>query len=127
MKDFYSSTAYVTDLAEQHPGFRWRDTAEEQLLLDDLWGKGYLYTLSLWRDVESLKDFLYNTPHKKFIQRGGEWFDPISWPRVVLWWVESSHVPTLREAHDRLTKLYEIGPSHDAFDLRSSEFPTVLY
>lgn len=127
MEEFNSSVGYVNHLAEQHPGFIWRETDEDQLLLDQLWGEGYLYTLSLWRDVESLKDFLYNTPHKTFMRRGGEWFDPISRPRVVLWWVEEGHVPTLREAHGRLTCLYEVGPSLHAFDLRSSELPTVLY
>jgi len=119
MEGFYSSTGYVNGLAEQ--------TDEDQPLLDQLWGEGYLYTLSLWRNVESLKDFLYNTPHKALMRRGREWFNPISSPRMVLWWVEEGHVPTLLEAHNRLTRLYEVGPSHDAFDLRSSELPTVLY
>jgi hypothetical protein len=127
MEGFYSSTGYVNALAEQHPGFIWRETDEDQPMLEQLWGEGYLYTLSLWRDVESLKDFLYNTPHKALMRRGKEWFNPISSPRVVLWWVEEGHVPTLLEAHNRLTRLYELGPSHDAFDLRSSELPTVLY
>jgi len=127
MEGFYASTSYVNDLAEQHPGFIWRETEEDQQLLVELWGEGFLYTLSLWKDVESLKDFLYNTSHKSFMRRGREWFEPILRPRVVLWWVEQSHVPNLREAHTRLTRLYEVGPSHDAFDLRCSEVPTVLY
>ena len=127
MEEFFASTVYVNGLAEQHPGFIWRETEEDQSLRDQLWGEGYLYTLSLWRDVESLKDFLYNTPHKTFMRRGREWFSSASRPRVVLWWVEQSHIPTLREAHTRLTRLYEVGPSYDAFDLRSSELPTVLY
>lgn len=126
MKAFYASTGYVNGLAEKHSGFIWRETEENQQLLDQLWGEGYLYTLSLWKDVESLKDFLYGTPHKAFMRRGGEWFDSVSRPRVVLWWVEDGHIPTLREAHSRLTRLYEVGPSYDAFDLRSSELPTVL-
>jgi len=127
MEEFYSSTRYVNGLAEQHPGFIWREIEEDQPLLDQLWGEGYLYTLSLWRDVASLKDFLYKTPHRAFMRRGGEWFNPISCPRGVLWWVEEGDFPTLREAHTRLTRLYECGPSHDAFDLHSSELPTVLY
>ncbi|WP_237860339.1 DUF3291 domain-containing protein [Pseudomonas sp. PGPR81] len=127
MEEFYASTSYVNALAEQHPGFIWRETEEDQPLLDQLWGEGYLYTLSLWRDVESLKDFLYNTSHKSFMRRGREWFEPILRPRVVLWWVEESHIPTLREAHTRLTRLHEVGPSQDAFDLRCSEVPTFLY
>ncbi|WP_442513780.1 DUF3291 domain-containing protein [Pseudomonas promysalinigenes] len=127
MEEFYASTGYINGIAEKHSGFIWRELEENQPLLDQLWGEGYLYTLSLWRDVESLKDFLYNTPHKTLMRRGGDWFDPISHPRVVLWWVEEGHVPTLREAHSRLIQLYEVGPSHDAFDLSSCELPTVLY
>lgn len=127
MEEFYASTGYVNGLAEKHPGFIWREIEENQPLLDQLWGEGYLYTLSLWRDVESLKDFLYNTPHKALMRRGRDWFNPISRPRVVLWWVEEGYVPTLREAHSRLMRLYEVGPSHDAFDLSSCELPTVLY
>ncbi|QXH51088.1 DUF3291 domain-containing protein [Pseudomonas fakonensis] len=127
MEEFYASTGYVNGLAEQHPGFIWRETEENQQLLDQLWGEGYLYTLSLWKDVESLKAFLYETPHKTFMQRGREWFDSVSRPRVVLWWVEDGHIPSLREAHSRLTHLYEVGPSYEAFDLHSSELPTVLY
>ncbi|MNJ20376.1 hypothetical protein D3C77_147090 [compost metagenome] len=127
MHGFYASTGYVNRLAEKHPGFIWRETLEDQLLLDELWGEGHLYTLSLWRDVESLKDFIYRTPHKEFMKRGHEWFDSISRPRGVMWWVPEGHIPSLHEAHERLTLLFEIGPSYEAFDLRSSEFPVALY
>jgi hypothetical protein len=127
MEGFYSSTKYVNDLAERHSGFIWRELNEDQLLLSDLWGDGYLYTLSLWKSPEALKDFLYKTPHNEFRKRGGEWFMPISTPRVVMWWVDDDHIPTLREAHERMQLLYEVGPSSQAFDLKSSEPPTVIY
>ncbi|MGE8176207.1 DUF3291 domain-containing protein [Pseudomonas fluorescens] len=126
MKGFYESTQYVNNLAEQHSGFIWRELNEDQELLDELWGKGYLYTLSLWRSPEALKDFLYKTPHNEFRKRGGEWFLPINKPRVVMWWVDEGHVPTLKEAHEKMQVLYEVGPSHQAFDLKSSELPIVI-
>jgi len=127
MKEFYDSTDYINSLAEQHEGFIWRDTDDAQGLLDALCGPGYLYTLSLWKDVESLRQFLYETPHRKFLKRGSEWFLPLSQPRVVLWWVKEGYIPTLQEACDRLTYLYDFGPSHHAFDLRHCYIPTVLY
>lgn len=127
MEGFYSSAQYVNGLAESHPGFIWRESNEDQKRLDELWGEGYLYTLSLWKDPEALKDFLYRTPHDEFRRRGAEWFLPLGRPRVVMWWVENNHLPTLEEAHEKMTLLYEIGPSLQAFDLKSSAPPTIIY
>lgn len=127
MTGFYESVRYVNNLAEQHPGFIWRELNENQALLDELWGEGYLYTLSLWKSPEALKDFLYKTPHNEFRKRGGEWFIPITKPRVVMWWVEEGHIPTLSEAHQKMQILYELGPSHQAFDLKSSALPNIIY
>ncbi|QAX87612.1 hypothetical protein C2E19_28880 [Pseudomonas sp. DTU12.3] len=127
MSSFYESTRYVNNLAEQHPGFIWRELNEDQALLDELWGQGYLYTLSVWRSPESLKDFLYKTPHNEFRKRGAEWFLPVSKPRVVMWWIEEGHIPTLKEAHEKMQILYEVGPSYQAFDLKNSALPIVIY
>lgn len=126
MRSFHESASYVNDLAERQPGFIWREKNEEQALLDKLWGPGYLYTLSLWQSTADLQRFLYNTPHVEFMKRGKEWFKEIERPRHVLWWVESGHLPTLREAHGRLILLHEIGPSLKAFNLNTCDFPHVL-
>ncbi|MEA9977281.1 MULTISPECIES: DUF3291 domain-containing protein [unclassified Pseudomonas] len=127
MDAFYSSSKYVNGLAESHQGFIWRETNENLQLLYELWGEGYLYTLSLWKDVSAFKSFLYNSPHSEFIRRGREWFNPISMPRVVMWWVPEGHIPSLQDAHERMKMLYEIGPSYNAFDLKNSDFPISAY
>lgn len=127
MDAFYSSADYVNALAESHPGFIWRDTSDDLELISELWGEGYLYTLSVWRDTESLKDFLYNTPHADFMRRGREWFHPWVKPRSVLWWIEEGSTPSVREAHEKLIRLCEIGPSYDAFDLHSCDLPMSMY
>jgi hypothetical protein len=118
--EFYESTAYVNGLAEAHPGFIWRQKDEDTVLAERLWGAGVLYTLSVWKDVESLKHFLYKTPHLGYLKRGREWFFPIDQPRVVLWWIDANHRPTLSEASARLRLLTAHGPSHEAFDLRQA-------
>ncbi|WP_081951588.1 DUF3291 domain-containing protein [Pseudomonas cremoricolorata] len=118
--EFYAATEYVNGLAEAHPGFLWRETHDNQVLLDELFGEGYLYTLSVWRSPTALKDFLYRTPHNDFRVRGAEWFLPIDEPRVVMWWVDDHHTPDLIEAKQRLMQLRSVGPAADAFDLKSS-------
>lgn len=120
MDGFYNSTSYVNKLAENHSGFIWRDLNENQKLVDQLCGIGYLYTLSLWKNAHELKNFLYKTPHNDFRLRGREWFHPIAEPHIVLWRVKDDHTPTLYEAYERLELLKKIGPSKDAFDIRSS-------
>ncbi|HDS1737945.1 DUF3291 domain-containing protein [Pseudomonas sp. BP8] len=127
MDPFYSSASYVNGLAEAHPGFVWREKNEDLELLKELWGEGYLYTLSVWSDVESLKGFLFNTPHVEFMRRGRDWFNPWVQPRLVLWWIDQGSIPTLHDAHERLTLLYERGPSYEAFDLHSCDFPVSMY
>ncbi len=91
------------------------------------YGARAISTLSVWTSPESLKDFLYKTPHNEFRKRGAEWFLPISKPRVVMWWVEEGHIPTLKEAHEKMQILYEVGPSYQAFDLKNSSLPIVIY
>ncbi|WVV61333.1 DUF3291 domain-containing protein [Pseudomonas batumici] len=44
-----------------------------------------------------------------------------------MWWVDDHHIPTLEEAHKRMQILYELGPSNQAFDLKSCELPMALY
>ncbi|BBH45428.1 DUF3291 domain-containing protein [Pseudomonas sp. KU43P] len=127
MDEFYNNVDYINKLAESSRGFIWREVNEDQDKLDTLWGEGYLYTLSLWKDVWSLKNFLYKTPHAEMILSRHNWFQPIEHPRIVLWWVDSGHIPTLEEAHRRLIWLYENGPSYQAFNLKSCDFPTALY
>lgn len=116
--EFYESTAYVNRLAETHPGFVWRESEEDICLAEKFWGGGVLYTLSVWKDIESLKHFMYNTPHVSFMKRGAEWFRPISQPRVVLWWIAAGHCPSLDEASAKLRHLRMFGPSFEAFDLK---------
>ncbi|WP_081501653.1 DUF3291 domain-containing protein [Pseudomonas sp. GM49] len=116
---FYGPKLYVDEPAENHTGFIWSDLGKESRLIQDLWGEGYLYNLSLWKDIDSLQDYLSKTPHIEFMKKGDDWFYQISKPRTVLWWVPEGHFPCVQEAHNRLELLYEIGPSYQAFDLKS--------
>jgi len=127
MSGFYKNVDYINSLAENSQGFIWREVEEDRNVLERLWGEGYLYTLSTWENVESLKGFVYHSNHLEMIRSGYKWFDKINHPRLVLWWVPANHTPSLEEAHERLMYLYENGPSNHAFDLKSSDLPIVMY
>ena len=122
MHEFYAFIDPVNALAEQSPGFLWR-------LRDDEGGSsanltsGYddpriIVNMSLWRDLESLKDFTYHTVHAYFARQRKRWFHPVEGPNYVLWWTDATVAspPTLEEARRRLAVLAAQGPCAEAFD-----------
>lgn len=72
-------------------------------------------TLSVWRDLASLEHFVWNTVHKRFLDRSGEWFDPHQGLRMALWWVPDGHKPTVEEAVVRFDHLQKHGDTDFAF------------
>jgi hypothetical protein len=75
-------------------------------------------TLSLWRDVEAVRAFVYAGLHLEALQHRGEWFQAREWPTYVAWWVEDDETPTWREACERLEHLHDHGASAYAFDFK---------
>ena len=47
-----------------------------------------------------------------------EWYDAgtQAGPRLVMWWIEAGHLPTIEEAALRLASLARQGATADAFD-----------
>ena len=119
MRDFVDNIDQINLLAEQSPGFVWRfvsapDRADEIRVF----GNNMLVNMSLWTDLESLKNFVYRTSHSQFIGRRKEWFERMQPAFMVLWWVPQGHIPSLQEADDRLNRLRDQGPSADAFTFK---------
>lgn len=74
-------------------------------------------TLSVWETTEDLARFTWRTVHGAFAARGGEWFEELPKPTIVLWPVPRDHRPSIEEAMARLTRLAREGPSDQAFGL----------
>ena len=118
MKEFVDNVDRVNALASRLPGFVWRlqdksGTALNIRVMDD---PRIVPNLTLWQDEKSLTDFVFNTVHKRFIQRAHEWFEPIDEPKNVLWFVQDDHRPEMQEGVDRLGHLKQYGPTDYAFD-----------
>ena len=85
--------------------------------------------MSVWEDLESLRDFVYrNGPHLDFMRRRRSWFHPMAVPYLVLWWVPAGHIPGLDEALSRLDLLQPRrapgrGPSRSATPIQRRRRP----
>ncbi|WP_428928611.1 DUF3291 domain-containing protein [Marinibacterium sp. SX1] len=121
--DFANNLDRVNGLAERSPGFVWRMTDDD---MDDAQkdSAGVLggnprtaSTLSVWETPQALEHFVWNTIHKRFYDRRGEWYDAAenTGPRLVMWWVPAGHRPTIEDAKARLDHLAAQGESDHAF------------
>ena len=117
MIEFAESLNEVYILAENHSGFIWRisDKESESQLSDLGFDKLISSTVSVWKDIESLKDYTYNSLHGFYLKRNLEWFKKIDGPKLVIWNVENHEKPTFKESFDRLQYLKDNGPSDYAY------------
>jgi hypothetical protein len=122
MKEFVDALDEINQLAERSPGFVWRlktkagHSIDVRPFSDD---HLKLITLSVWRDIESLRQFVYRGKHLTFLRRREMWFEAPREPYLLLWWTAPNHVPTVAEGIDRLSHLARFGPCPYAFDFRT--------
>jgi hypothetical protein len=72
--------------------------------------------LSVWPDIDTLKKFVYNTVHKKYINRRDEWFLPETEIQNVFWWIPEDHRPEMSEGEERFKYFRKHGATEYAFD-----------
>jgi hypothetical protein len=124
LKDFVDNLDRINALAEAAPGFAWRLVGDgnDATSLRPL-GEKVIVNMSVWRDVDSLRDFAYKSAHVEIMRRRREWFTRMADAYMCLWWVPKGHEPTVAEAVQRLTLLRERGPSTEAFTFAEAYGP----
>ena len=119
--EFMNALDSVNALAERSPGFVWRlqsnagNATDIKLTADPQ----FIVNLSVWKTPEQLEHFVWNTVHKRFYQKKGNWFEPMQTPHFVMWWIPAGHLPTPEEALVHLAHLTQHGPSDHAFGWES--------
>jgi hypothetical protein len=119
--DFADNIDRVNAVAQRADGFVWMlgdadmDTAQNDAEGPLGGNPRTASTLSVWRDVASLEQFVWNTVHKQFYDRKAEWYDASDVLRLVMWWVPEGHRPTIAEAMERFRHLDAHGDSDTAF------------
>lgn len=118
--DFMNSLDRINGLGKRMPGFVWMmegsgepgtGNTEAKIDGDPL----FVSNLTVWEDFDSLSTFVYQTLHKKFMDRKAEWFEALDHKHFVMWWVPAGHQPTLDEALTKLKHLQEHGETDQAF------------
>jgi hypothetical protein len=119
MADFVANLDRINAMAENSPGFVWRlkDESGNATALRPL-GNDILVNLTVWKDVESLREYVYKSEHTGFMRRRREWFEHMTEAYMVLWWIPQGHIPGVEEAAERLDVLRRNGPTATAFTFR---------
>jgi hypothetical protein len=121
MAGFVELLEPLNALADRSTGFVWRMQDEEgdataiRVFEDEL----ILFNLSVWESIEALQNYAYGSSHVKAVRARGDWFERMSKPSFVLWWIEAGHTPTVEEAKERFTLLWDRGPTAGAFTFHS--------
>ena len=124
MADFAGNLDRINALADSLPGFVWRLQTEEgdATSIRPFEDENMLVNMSVWRDVESLNQYVYHSAHVELMRRRREWFERMDAAFLVLWWIPSGHVPSIEEALAKLELLRAKGSTSEAFTFRHA-FP----
>jgi 8-oxo-dGTP diphosphatase len=126
MADFVAALDNINALAERSAGFIWRlkDDGGDATGLRMAGRDNLLVNLSVWRDLGSLRTFVYETAHAAVMARRAKWFEGFGGGHVALWWIAEGLTPDLDEAARReleeetglrnvfLEQLYTFGSVH---------------
>ena len=120
MKEFVDALGAINALAESSPGFIWRltgegDNATEYRPYDD---DQIIVNMSVWTDLEALKNYVYNSAHTDYLRQRKEWFAIMREAYTALWWIELGHTPSIEEAQAKLEFLRVHGSTPNAFAFR---------
>jgi hypothetical protein len=121
VKDFVDGLDLVNGIAAKAPGFIWRLCDDEMDAAQNdpqgaLGGNPRMAsTLSVWQDVASLEQFVWNTIHRQYYARKAEWYDAAGNGNFVMWWVPVGHCPDVSEGQSRWQHREDHGDSDHAF------------
>jgi hypothetical protein len=126
---FMAALDPINALADVAPGFVWRlqtedgnATAVQAFAWDQDRSAGVIMNMSVWTDVESLGAFVYSADHAAIMRGRRQWFERMAEAYTCCWWVPAGQRPTTAEAEDKIRLIRVLGPTPDAFTLRSG-FP----
>ena len=117
MADFMNNLDRINALADRAEGFVWRLKSDGSNNATDLRvsGEEYAINMSVWKNAQSLENYVFKTAHVQIYKRRAEWFELMGKPHMVFWNTAEGHIPTLTEAMDTLADYETNGSSERAF------------
>lgn len=120
MSTFVERLDDINALADNSEGFVWRlkddnnNASSIRIFEDDT----LIVNMSVWKDIDTLYAYTYQTAHTEILKRRKEWFEKMGEMQLALWYVPQGHIPTVAEAEERLTYLRKNGPTPYAFTFK---------
>ncbi len=118
MTEFVDRLDEINQLAERAPGFIWRLQTEEgdATSLNVFNDPSLIINMSVWRDIESLQDYVYQSLHLELLKGKKSWFSRMDGAQQALWWIDAGHIPSVEEGKIRLQMIQTQGPTAKAFN-----------
>lgn len=121
LADFVANLERINAIADQSPGFVWRLQGDSGDATEfDYFGPEVIVNLTVWQDIESLRNYVYHSAHIEVLRRKKEWFSKMSEAHMVMWWIPAGHHPSLEEAAEKLKHLQHFGATPAAFTFKTS-------
>ena len=119
MQGFVNNLDAINAIADLSEGFVWRMQDEDieegaRVFQND----SLVINISVWKDLESLFNFTYNSGHIEVFRRKNEWFDKMKFMHMAFWYVPIGHEPEFQEAKDRLDYLRKHGETPFSFSFK---------
>lgn len=119
--DFVNQLDEINALAEKSKGFIWRlkdEDSNDATSINPYNNQNIIVNMSIWDDVNSLKEYVYNSGHVQVFMRRKEWFEKPTKAHMALWWIEKGEYPTAQEGKERIEYLQQFGSSKFAFTFK---------
>lgn len=118
--EFMNALDRVNGMGKRMPGFVWMmegsgapGTGNTDAKIEG--DPQFVSNLTVWENVATLENFVWNTVHRAFYERRQEWFEVLGKMHFVMWWMPVGHKPTLDEALAKLALKQKNGDSDEAF------------
>lgn len=117
MKGFVERLDEINALADKSPGFVWRLQTDEgdATAIQAFEDPFLIVNMSVWQDIQSLKEYVYKSVHVELIRDRSAWFNKMIAMHQALWWIPVGHIPSVEEGKAKLNHLQEHGVSKTAF------------
>ena len=115
--EFVAQLDPVNALADTAPGFVWRLESSSGNATDIVYNHDpfVIVNMSVWESVEALRDFVYKSNHLDVLRDRAKWFEKMEKPHYCLWWIPSTHIPTVAEGRERLEHYQQRGATPFSF------------
>ena len=125
--EFVAALEPINAIAEATPGFIWRlvdgdGQSSSFVTVPAIEDPLLIVNYSVWRDLESLKHYVYKSGHASYLRRRRDWFEPLEEVSTVCWWTPAGTIPNVADAYARLEQLRKHGPSAHGWPL-AQPFP----